>query len=87
MKKEKRFPHFRGFKATMLKKDRKAGNIEIVVAYVFMMICLGLFGGALLLAVGMLKASSQQKEQYPGNKYRKVIKKGLIYDNIEYHER
>lgn len=50
-------------------------------------IIIGVFG---LVMYGIIKgasSSSSSRNKYPSEKYRKVIKEGILWDSTEYHER
>lgn len=41
----------------------------------------------LFALVAMVAGSKSESSKYPSSRYRKVVKKGLIWDSVEYHER
>ncbi len=49
------------------------------------------FFGNIILGLTILMLlryiNNAPKEKYPSEKYRKVVKEGLFWDSIEYHER
>lgn len=52
--------------------------------YAFSFIVLFYF---IIMVIIMVYSFKNNKETYPSDKYRKVIKKGMFWDSVEYHER
>lgn len=52
--------------------------------YVFSFIVLFYF---IIMVIMMVYSFKNNKKKYPSDKYKKVIKKGIFWDSVEYHER
>ena len=70
-----------------LKKNKKPLKKWICIFYYGLAIIgIGLFMFMILLMAVILKSSSRKSYRKSDN-YRKVIKEGIFYDSVEYHER
>lgn len=65
------------------RKKKPINKFFIILLYPFVLIC-SIF--LILLAVGCI-ASVSQTNYRRSDKYRKVIKEGLFFDTVEYHEK
>lgn len=71
------------------KSLKKANLISKVLRYIRHLLIVAVayvFGLVLLFAIASLVAKAKSEERL-SRRYRKVIKKGLLWDSIEYHER
>lgn len=59
-----------------------------IVKWIYYPLFLLIFGWAILLIRGLIEnASRRASSPKYSQKYRKVIKEGILWDNVEYHER
>lgn len=78
------YPKYSSFKEYLKKSDNPMATWKIILLYPLAL--LGIFL-ATIIVVGIVKAiSSSDTCKYPPNKYKKVIKKGILWDTTEYHE-
>lgn len=45
------------------------------------------FIGTIIAVMQMSSESSRERSYYPSDKYKKVVKEGILWDSIEWHER
>ena len=48
------------------------------------------FVGVMLFAgifIGSINSFISQQRKYPSKRYRRVVKEGILWDSVEYHER
>lgn len=69
-------------------KEGRPKASKIIVKILLFPIFL-LFSGMILIAISSAinNIKNSSKVKYPSDKYKRVIKEGLFWDNIEYHER
>ncbi len=89
---KKVFPTYKEFSrfndCYRLKINKKPRNPKWlkVIYYPFALIGLGLLYLCFFWLIAMVKSSSRTSYRSSG-KYRKVIKEGILFDTVEYHER
>lgn len=71
------------FRLVVLKKKTKNPTWLKIIYFPFFVLFIGFFA---FILRGLI-ASSRQPYYKDSTKYRKVIKEGLLFDSIEYHER
>lgn len=79
------FPTFKSFK-TFCGKQKIKTTILVVILYPFALIGLALFYCFLISLALMIKGQNKTSYRTSPN-YRKVIKEGLFWDTVEYHEK
>ena len=67
------------------KKPRNKKWVKIIY-YPFALIILTFLFISLFIIIGSIKSGSAKSYRHSG-KYKKVIKEGILWDSIEYHER
>jgi len=88
MKNENVYPTYKEFKEFFAKKEKPLNNFIAIPCYV-----LSLIGLTLLLiimvfvVVSVFNSSKRISKKYPPEKYRKVVKEGILWDRVEWHER
>ena len=82
------FNEFRKFNNSWRESQKKEHQHKYVVAfyYPFALIGLCLLYGAFFWVIAAVKSSSKYSYRR-SDKYRKVIKEGIFWDSVEYHER
>lgn len=89
--KEPLFPSYRRYKIQILRKapllERKELENTLVQKYIrrFFMVVGFMILGFWLKA--MLRSAIEDTNTYPSSKYKKVIKEGVLFTTVEYHER
>lgn len=81
------FPSYRTFCKFIqdFRSDKPAlPKYKMIPLYILGLLIVGWFWFILLT---MLALCSGGGRKYPSNKYRKVVKEGLFFDSVEYHER
>lgn len=71
------------FRLVILKKKTKNPMWLKMIYFPFFVLFIGVFS----LIVILLIVSTKQPYYKDSTKYRKVIKEGILFDSIEYHER
>ena len=75
---------FNGNSKTKLSKSRK---IMTYIMYPFAWMFFLTLILTLVIFVGGLLTKARERRKYPSEKYRKVVKEGILWDSVEYHER
>ncbi len=79
------YPKYSSFKEYLKKSDNPMATWKIILLYPLAL--LGIFL-VTITVVGIVKAiSSSESCKYPSSKYKKVVRKGVLWDTTEYHER
>lgn len=66
------------------KDKKKLSKWQTYPMYIFSLLFWCIFLFTIIIMVSSIK---NKNEKYPSDKYKKVIKKGIFWDSIEYHER
>lgn len=69
--------------------ELRIGRNKTPNPFILKIIYFGMVWGFAFMVVGFLKAivdKSKENERH-SKKYRKVIKEGILWDSVEYHER
>ncbi len=93
----KAYPTYRSYCMFLYKiqgknNKRLMTTFEKVVKYIFGLILITGFWlslGFIILIVKLCASGPQysQSRKYPSSQYRRVVKEGIFFDSIEYHER
>lgn len=81
------YPSFKQVKKFFAKET--TSNVPFWFIYPIVIFLITLFYICLGITYLFFMAGSRKysKPKYPSDKYRKVVKEGLFYDSVEYHER
>lgn len=81
------YPSFKSVKRWFYKEE--CSDIPFYIIYpiailllTLLYICIGI-----ILVIVWASLSKSTISKYPSKKYRKVIKEGILWDSVEYHER
>ena len=79
------YPKYSSFKEHLKKSDKPMATWKIILLYPLAL--LGIFL-VTIMVIGIVKLiSSSESCKYPSSKYKKVVRKGVLWDTTEYHER
>jgi len=80
-----KYKTFSNFHDEVLRADKKPAKTWIkIILYPFYLLTLSILTAMFL---GFITSISEKKSKYPSDRYRKVIKEGILWDDVEYHER
>lgn len=71
------------FKRIFAKHDWANKWYKAIPIWIF----LNLIVGGVLFIITSALSGYKRREKYPSDRYRKVVKEGIFFDTIEYHER
>ena len=71
---------------TFLEIFTSAKERPVLIRWLYFLLA-NLLLGFILLALRSAINASREANKYPSKQYKKVIKEGILWDSIEYHER
>ena len=79
------YPKYSSFKESFKYCEKPTATWKIILLYPLALLGIFLLTVTVISVVKIISMS--QRLKYPSSKYKKVVKKGILWDTTEYHER
>lgn len=79
------YPKYNSFKEYLKKSDKPTATWKIILLYPLAL--LGIFLATMIVKCVVKSIAISESFKHPSSKYKKVVRKGVLWDTTEYHQK